>query len=582
MDRKAFFESIRKASPSANLNRENGQFGPETLIAPEESNPGIQGLSGPKGLTRRTNTGTAAYKGTFGKDELMHLLRRTLFGVKISDYNVYKGKTLEQAVDALLNVSTTLPNPPVNNYGNLVKDPNVPYGSTWVNAALDPAVEPQRKGSVKSWFWGQMVTQSPDIQAKMVLFWHNHFAIQFLEIPDARACYVYTKVLYTHALGNFKDLTRAVTIDPAMLFYLNGRLNTKRAPDENYARELQELFTLGKGPNSKFTEDDVKAMARVLTGWSINPLTNPFSTAFVSVNHDSSDKQFSSFYGNTLIKGQTGINAGNTELDDLLTMIFKVDEVALFLCRKLYEYFVYYEIDDTVEANVIVPLAKVFRDSGYSIKAVLKTLLMSEHFFDSWNRACVIKDPLTQQVGFCREMELKFPASTDYFLLYQMYQMGMNFGQLTQLNLGDPPNVAGWPAWYQKPLFHRSWINSDTLPKRNQFTDYLLFIGHKVGSFTLMADVWIFTKQLTSPGDADDLIAESVSHLLPMSISAAQTATLKEILLPGGIPDYNWSDEYRAATDASDPNHTTAKSTATVKIQYLIKSIMNLSEYQLS
>jgi len=105
MDRKAFFESIRKASPSANLNRENGQFGTETLIAPEESNPGIQGLSGPKGLTRRTNTGTAAYKGTFGKVELMHLLRRTLFGVKISDYNVYKGKTLEQAVDALLNVS---------------------------------------------------------------------------------------------------------------------------------------------------------------------------------------------------------------------------------------------------------------------------------------------------------------------------------------------------------------------------------------------------------------------------------------------------------------------------------------------
>jgi uncharacterized protein (DUF1800 family) len=257
----------------------------------------------------------------------------------------------------------------------------------------------------------------------MVLFWHNHFALQFLEIPDSRACYVYTKVLYTHAMGNFKDLTRAITIDPAMLFYLNGRLNTKKAPDENYARELQELFTLGKGPNSKFTEDDVKAMAKVLTGWSINPLTNPFSTAFVSVNHDSTDKQFSSFYGNTVIKGQTGINAGNTELDELLTMIFKVDEVALFICRKLYEYFVYYEIDDTVETNVIVPLAKVFRDSGYSIKTVLKTLLMSEHFFDTWNRACVIKDPITQQAGFCREMELKFPSSTDHFLLYQMYQM---------------------------------------------------------------------------------------------------------------------------------------------------------------
>ncbi|MFM7639557.1 MAG: DUF1800 family protein [Bacteroidota bacterium] len=568
MDRKAFFQRMKTATTGTGF--------------VDEGAVGLLDGAGKKSLSRRTNTGTKAYTGTFGKDELMHLLRRTLFGVKLSDYNLYKGKTLEQLVDALLNVSSTLPNPPLNNYGNLVNDPNVPYGSTWVNAALDPAVEPYRMGSVKSWFWGQMLKQAPDIQAKMVLFWHNHFALQFLEIPDARACYVYTKVLYTHALGNFKDLTRAVTIDPAMLFYLNGRLNTKRAPDENYARELQELFTLGKGPNSKYSEDDVKAMAKVLTGWSINPLTNPFSTAFVSVNHDSTDKQFSAFYGNTVIKGQTGINAGNTELDDLLTMIFKVDEVALFICRKLYEYFVYYDIDDSVETNVIVPLAKVFRDSGYSTKAVLKTLLMSEHFFDSWNRACVIKDPLSQQVGFCREMELKFPNATDYFLLYQMYNMGLSFGQLTQLNLGDPPNVAGWPAWYQKPLFHRSWINSDTLPKRNQFTDYLLLIGHKVGTYTLLVDPWVFVKQLSNPGKADDLIAECVSHLLPMSINATQTASLKEVLLPGGIPDYNWSDEYRAATDPSDPNNATALSTATAKLRYLLKSIMNLSEYQLS
>lgn len=572
MDRKQFFQSLKPEAKSKT-----------PLPYESQQNPVVSGVGAEqKSLQRRTNTGTKAYTAQFGQDELLHLLRRTMFGVKISDYNLYKGKSLEQAVDALLNVSTVLPNPPINNYGNLINDPNVPYGSTWVNAALDPAVEPARKNSVKSWLWAQMLNQNSDIQAKMVLFWHNHFALQFLEIPDSRACYVYTKVLHTHALGNLKDLTRAITIDPAMLFYLNGRLNTKRAPDENYARELQELFTLGKGPNSKFTEDDVKAMAKVLTGWSINPLTNPFSTTFLSVNHDSSDKQFSAFYGNTVIKGQTGINAGNTELDALLTMIFKIDEVALFLCRKLYEYFVYYDIDDTVEANVIVPLAKVFRDSGYNIKAVLKTLLMSEHFFDVWNRACVIKDPITQQVGFCREMELKFPNTTDHFLLYRMYEMGMNFGQLTQLNIGDPPNVAGWPAWYQKPLFHRSWINSDTLPKRNQFTDYLLFIGHKVGTYTMIVDPWIFIKQFSDPGKADELIAEVVKHLLPLGLSVNQINGLKEILLPGGIPDYNWGDEYRAATNPTDPNYSTSLITATVKLRSLLKSIMNMSEYQLS
>lgn len=572
MDRKQFFQSLKPEAKSKT-----------PLPYESQQNPVVSGVGAEqKSLQRRTNTGTKAYTAQFGQDELLHLLRRTMFGVKISDYNLYKGKSLEQAVDALLNVSTVLPNPPINNYGNLINDPNVPYGSTWVNAALDPAVEPARKNSVKSWLWAQMLNQNSDIQAKMVLFWHNHFALQFLEIPDSRACYVYTKVLHTHALGNLKDLTRAITIDPAMLFYLNGRLNTKRAPDENYARELQELFTLGKGPNSKFTEDDVKAMAKVLTGWSINPLTNPFSTTFLSVNHDSSDKQFSAFYGNTVIKGQTGINAGNTELDALLTMIFKIDEVALFLCRKLYEYFVYYDIDDTVEANVIVPLAKVFRDSGYNIKAVLKTLLMSEHFFDVWNRACVIKDPITQQVGFCREMELKFPNTTDHFLLYRMYEMGMYFGQLTQLNIGDPPNVAGWPAWYQKPLFHRSWINSDTLPKRNQFTDYLLFIGHKVGTYTMIVDPWIFIKQFSDSGKANELIAEVVKHLLPLGLSVNQINGLKEILLPGGIPDYNWGDEYRAATNPTDPNYSTSLITATVKLRSLLKSIMNMSEYQLS
>ncbi len=574
MDRKQFFESLK---PSFLTSREEEKLGLGSVSAPN-----TQFESAGSGVTRRTNTGIKAYAGTFGDAELLHLMRRSMFGVKYGEFKKLRGKTLQEAVDAILTVPASLPNPPLNNYGNLVTDPNVAYGSTWVNAPLDPAVEFYRKGSVKNWIWGLMVNQTPDIQAKMVLFWHNHFALQFLEIPDSRACYTYTKVLYKHALGNMKDLTRAITIDPAMLFYLNGRLNTKRAPDENYGRELQELFTLGKGPNSKYTEDDVKAAARVLTGWNINPLTNPFTTTFLNTNHDTTDKKFSAFYGNTIIKGQSGINAGNTELDDMLTMMFKVDEVALYLCRKLYEFFVYYEIDDTVETNVIVPLAKVFRDSGYDVKTVLKTLLSSEHFYDTWNRGCVIKDPITQQAGFCREMEIQFPASTDYFLLYKMWELGSAFGELTQLNLGDPPNVAGWPAWYQKPMFHRSWINSDTLPKRNQFTDYLLLVGYKVGTYTLLVDPWILTKQFSDPGTPDTLISDATNFLLPMELSAGQISGLKEILLPGGIPDYNWNDEYRAATDASDPNHKTALTTATSKLRYLYKAIMNLSEYQLS
>jgi hypothetical protein len=150
------------------------------------------------------------------------------------------------------------------------------------------------------------------------------------------------------------------------------------------------------------------------------------------------------------------------------------------------------------------------------------------------------------------------------------------------MNLGDPPSVSGWEAWYQVPLFHRSWITSDSLPKRNEFQDYLLWIGHKVEGFNIKVDVWKITKQFSRPNYPDDLITDAVEFLLPMSLDSTQLASLKAILLPGGIPDYNWTDEYNAAVDTSYPNHASALSTSTLKLQSLYKAIMNLSEYQLS
>jgi uncharacterized protein (DUF1800 family) len=417
---------------------------------------------------------------------------------------------------------------------------------------------------------------------KMIVFWHNHMPVQIQDVPLASLAYFYVKVLNDYALGNFKTMVKQITVDPAMLYYLNGRLNTKNAPDENYSRELQELFTLGKGPNSKYTEDDVKAAARVLTGFNINFTTTPFSTGFSAVNHDSTNKTFSSFYGNKTISGKTGVTSGSLELDDLLGMIFSVDEVSKHICRKLYRYFVYYEIDANSEANVIEPLAKIFRDNNYEIKPVLKALLESEHFYDQWNRACVIKDPLTHQAGLARQWEMSFPTATDYETNYQIYAVGSYFGQITQMNLGDPPSVSGWEAWYQMPLYHRIWLNSDSLPKRNQFQDYLMWVGHKVKTFTFIVDPWVVTKQFSDPKNADTLIADACEFLLPLALSNSQIASLKEILLPGGIPDYNWGDEYRAATDSGDPNHTTALATATSKLRSLYKNIMNLSEYQLS
>ncbi len=533
-------------------------------------------------IERRTTTGLAKYAGAWTKQEAAHLLRRTLFGPKLSEINSFSKKTVSEAVDSLLDTTNYVFNPPVNNYQNQAKDAAVPYGSTWVNAPLNVGLEINRKNSVKAWFWSLSVKQSASIMEKMILFWHNHMPIQMMDTPVASLCYTYVKVLNDYALGNYKTLLKQITVDPAMLYFLNGRLNTKKAPDENYGRELQELFTLGKGPNSNYTEDDVKAAARVLTGFSINFTTTPFSTSFSSANHDTTDKTFSSFYNNTKISGRTGVFAGSLEVDDLLNMILSVDEVSKHICRKLYQYFVYFDIDTNAETNVIEPLAKIFRDNNYEIKPVLKALLESEHFYDNWNRACVIKDPVTHQAGFVRQFEMPFPSSTDYEATYQIYALGSYYSQITQLNLGDPPSVAGWEAWYQLPLYHRIWLNSDSLPKRNQFQDYLTFIGYKVKSFNFIVDPWIISKQFSDPKDPDVFIQEAIEFLLALPLSSGQISNLKEILLPGGIPNYNWSDEYRAALDSGDPNHASSLATATNKMRNLFKSIMNLSEYQLS
>jgi uncharacterized protein (DUF1800 family) len=174
-------------------------------------------------------------------------------------------------------------------------------------------------------------------------------------------CYRYNILLRQYALGNFKEMTRAVTMDPAMLKYLNGNANTKKAPDENYGRELQELFTVGKGPGSHYTEADVKAAAHVLTGFRIENKSLPdIHGVFDAGRHDENDKQFSDFYQNTTIKGRKG-KEGEMELDDLLALIFSQPEVARFICRKLYRFFVYHNIDEETEKTIIEPLAELFR-----------------------------------------------------------------------------------------------------------------------------------------------------------------------------------------------------------------------------
>lgn len=530
--------------------------------------------------TAKVLSGLTPYTGTWDVAQVRHLLKRTMFGATKSDIDYFKNMTMTQAVDELLAVPATSPAPPVNNYSQT--DPDVPFGQAWVNAIFPPTVSTvntPRLTSMRSWWVGNMINQNRSIIEKLILFWHNHFPVEATVVSVPQAVYHYEDMLRQNALGNFRNFVKAVTLNPAMLKYLNGNSNTKNAPDENYARELQELFTVGKDNGiSPFLEDDVKAAAKVLTGYRINPLTTPISYYFDSTKHDTTNKQFSAFYGNTVIQGQTGANGAN-ELDDLIDMLLNTNEVALHICRRLYNFFVYYKIDATVETNVIVPLADIFRNGNYEIAPVLSALFKSEHFYDMMQIGCVIKNPLDYYIGLCREFNLQFPTASNLDYQYKAWNYINGKGRENNLEISEPDNVSGFLAYYQSPQFHELWINSDTLPKRIQTTSDL-FNGVATNTYNLKLDPVAYTATIPNANDPYVLTDNVLQYLYSMDVGQNSKDYLIAILLSGQTDPSYWTsawDDY-----VNNPGNAGFYNIVYTRLKAYYIALMEQAEYQLS
>jgi uncharacterized protein (DUF1800 family) len=559
-----------------------------------------------KKRARPVVTGLTPYAGTFGREQVIHLLKRTMFGAKKADIDFFATKTLAETMNILMTPAPAPTELPIRYYSASttagVADDTILIGTTWVNAPENGNYNGQRTVSLKAWWVSQMLNQGRSIHEKMVVFWHNHFATEIADTTPKTA-YVLQEIMRRNALGNLKTLVSEVTFDPNMLQYLNGRLNVKTAPDENYGRELQELFTLGKGINSKYTEDDVKAAARVLTGWTFTqnvefPVGSGkinSQTRFVPNNHDTGTKQFSAFYANKLITGSTG--TANTEanalreINEMLDMIFATQEVSFYIARRLYRFFVYYDIDATVETDVITPMAQMIRANNYEIAPALKALLSSDHFFEVGQKACVIKSPLDYLVGAAREMNIEFPTvttpATDYPILYSAWNYLVTNAAAQGQNLGDPPNVAGWAAYYQEPNFHETWINTDTFPKRLRTTDTLLTTTGQVLDRTTGKKLWIDTVKFTDSfgatiaGDPNLLIDAVLEIMYRVPPTAAMRTYLKTTILLGGqASDHYWTDAWVAYKAA--PTNTTNLNIVTTRLQAFYKFIIQNPEYQLS
>jgi uncharacterized protein (DUF1800 family) len=520
-----------------------------------------------------------AYSGVWNTNAVTHLLRRTTFGFKFADIDTFVKLGLNASIDKLFTSSAIAEFPLNMNYAD---DPEVPIGTTWVNAKYGLAnnVTNYRLASLRSWKAEQTLKGELDIREKLVTFWINHFAVS--EILDARYSWKYINNFYNHYAGDFKKLVEEITIDPSMLIFLNGNTNTKRAPNENYAREVLELFTIGKGADAgpgdytNYTEKDVLELAKVFTGWSVYGYTNAtvvgMGSRFTLANHETATKQLSARFNNAKID-----NKGENEYKEAINIIFQQPEVARFITRKLYRFFVHYKITPDVEANIIEPLAKIIRNDNYVIKNALITLFKSEHFYDINMRGVMIKNPQDFVAQAIVGTEVGLP--TDAMQKYTFCLNADVVHGVLQMQTFDPPDVAGWKAYYQTPTFYRGWVNSVTLPMRYLFTDAIHSRGKNYRGLNRQADWLKLANTLPNSQNINDFISNLNTLMFVRPFNTKQLSILKTVLNPNKT-DKDWETEVN--NWKATPTNTTMATNLGNKIATLMRYLTNLPEYQLS
>lgn len=512
------------------------------------------------------------FTGTWSEHLVAHLLRRTTYGVSYETLKLLANQDLDACIDLLFKPLPP-PLPPININAD---DPDVPIGETWVDKGTSANVNAYRTASLRAWSYELMLSGVPNIREKLTMFWHNHFVTA--DINDPRLSYKYIELLRSNAWGNFKQLTKDITIDPAMLNYLNGRDNTKQAPNENYARELMELFTLGKGPlagpgdYTTFTEEDIKELSKSLTGWIDVRNNLPLRAQFINTRHDTTTKTLSHRFNQVSIQ-----NAGADEYKNIIDLIFLKEEVSLFIARKLYRWFVYSNIDSTIESEVIVPMAKIIKDDDYNMERSIKTLLSSNHFYDDCIIGGMIKNPIDFVLSPLNHFKVVLPS--DAALKARATLIAYTRTNELQMAMYQAPSVAGWTPFYQTPSFYRLWLNATTIPSRKLYCDGIASVGIKVENERLKLNFITFINEVSNAEDENVVLKELSLLLLSKPLASNQTALLKSMLM-GGTASNGWSKVYNDFK--SDPSNTSKITAVDNRLKAVVIYIMRMPEYQLS
>lgn len=538
--------------------------------------------------------------GALGEQKAAHLLRRATLGPRLQDISSFSGMTAQAAFTAL-SQSQIVPPLPVDPLS----------GTDWV---YPNSMDPNQFGTTlsdytRSWWLENMRASEPNLTERMIWFYHTHFPMIMSRIEgNPQFALDYLRLLRFYALGNYKSLAKAICIDNAMLVHLDGNLNIKGVPQENFAREFLELFTVGKGEEvnlgdyTNFTEDDVKALTKCLTGWgidssfqTIDPLTNlptgkVKGSATTSSQHDVISKQFSGAFNNTVIQtgNVTGSNAAvtavYTELDDVINLIFNSPHTAKHICRRIYREFAYYDITTEIETDIIEPLATVLVNNNFAILPVLEVLFQSEHFYDldtpiteDNNIGAIIKSPVDLVIGTMRLFNLTVPDKTTQLPAhYDMYSQLIAQLSLQGIEFFEPYDVAGYEPYFQYPDFHRYWISSNYLANRYKFSELLISGFTGSSGVLLKLDIVDFVEMnCSNPGDPTSLVQDLVKWLFPITLDTARFNYFRDTVLLDQLSAANWTTEWN--------NYVNTSSDVNVRLQLesLVMAMMQSPEYQL-
>ena len=372
-------------------------------------------------------------------DETSHLLRRMGFGGSVDDINALAGRTRERAVDRLLNYEAT---------DNQEMEDRLRKG-------LNPKKFTPHE-DLQLWWIVRMILTARPFEEKMTLFWHNHFATA-LDKVDYDLMYVQNQMLRSLALDRFDTLLLNVARDPAMLVWLDGVTNVLGTANENFAREVQELFSMGVtdsvtgGPT--YTERDVKEIARAFTGWKFTQKGDKrykYRFQIVDREHDNGSK---AIYGRT----------ANFSGEDVIDLICARRSTGRYLVKKLFEFFVYALGKSPEDLATIEKFADVYFSSDHSIKAVVRAIFTSDEFFSTRARFALVKSPAELVVGSIRMLGADYNPGDiengDFATYDQFKRLG--------LDLMNPFDVSGW-------RLNMGWLNTATLLERYNFATRLL------------------------------------------------------------------------------------------------------------